>query len=74
MSVFIEKSKTDKFHDGAWILIARTGTRLCPVRNLEKYFEWIDIDADSDGFIFCQLSNTMNGYRKRNVNKHTCQH
>ena len=26
MSVFMESSKTDNYRDGAWILIARTGT------------------------------------------------
>lgn len=35
MRIFIESSKTDKYRDGAWIIIARTGTYLCPVRNLE---------------------------------------
>lgn len=33
-SVFIESSKTAKYRDGAWIVIARTGT-MCPVINLE---------------------------------------
>ena len=36
MSVFIESSKTDKYRDGAWILISRTGTFLCPVLNVER--------------------------------------
>ncbi|CAG2245751.1 unnamed protein product [Mytilus edulis] len=40
MSVFIQKSKTDIYRDGDRIIIARTGNKLCPVKNLEKYLEW----------------------------------
>ena len=31
---FIESSKTDKYRDGSWIMIAKTGTQLCPVDNI----------------------------------------
>ena len=37
MSIFIQSSKTDKSRDGAWVPLARTGTVLCPVVNLEIY-------------------------------------
>ena len=70
MSVFIESSKTDKYHDGAWILIARTGTVLCPVQNLENYFMWANIDCDSDIYIFCHLTSTKLCYKIRNDGKH----
>ena len=61
MSVFIESSKTDKYRDGAWILIARTGTILCPVVNLERYFLWADISDDSEVHIF-SISATKTCY------------
>lgn len=70
MSVFIESSKTDKYRDGAWILIARTGTVLCPVLNLERYLLWADISSDSEVFIFAHLSATKNGYILRQDGKH----
>jgi integrase len=35
--IFIEKSKTDQTRKGAWVLVARTGTELCPVTGLEGY-------------------------------------
>ena len=34
IAVFIESSKTDKHRDGSWIMIAKTGTQLCPVDNI----------------------------------------
>ena len=55
MSVFIESSKTDKYRDGAWTLISRTGTFLCPVMNLERYLQWAGILCDSDVFLFSRL-------------------
>ena len=67
MSVFIESSKTDKYRDGAWILIARTGTVLCPVLNLERYFLWADV---SDVCIFSHLSATKTGHILRKDGKH----
>ena len=43
MSIFIESSKTDKYRDGARVVISRTGMALCPVENLERYLLWADI-------------------------------
>ena len=40
MFIFIENSKTDQYRDGAWSVIAITGTVLCPVEHLKKHFEW----------------------------------
>lgn len=66
MCIFIESSKTDKFREGAWVFIAKTGTVLCPVNNLEKYLTWTGIDPNSDRFVFGQLSATKTGYKLRN--------
>ena len=70
MSLFIESSKTDKYRDGAWILISRTGTVLCPVLNLERYLLWANISCDSDIYIFSHLSATKNGFILRKDGKH----
>ena len=37
IKTFLEHSKTDQYRDGAWIIISRTGTSLCPVQNSELY-------------------------------------
>ena len=35
IELFVEFSKTDQFRDGAWLVIAHTGTNLCPVAMVE---------------------------------------
>ncbi|XP_060076462.1 uncharacterized protein LOC132556091 [Ylistrum balloti] len=69
MSVFIESSKTDKYRDGAWLMIAETGTCLCPVKNLKLFFDWASLKENSDQYIFCSLSPTKDGYKARSDNK-----
>lgn len=67
MALFIESSKTDKYRDGSWIAIARTGTCLCPVGNLEKLLRWAQL-KDSD-YVFCNLTRSKNGYVVRKQKK-----
>ena len=70
MSVFIQSSKTDQYRDGAWVVISRTGTQLCPVENLERYLLWADIKEHSEVHIFSTLSACKNGsYKIRRCNK-----
>ena len=45
MRVFIEESKTDQFRHGAWILVARTRTSLCPVLMMVKYLERLNPES-----------------------------
>lgn len=63
--IFIESSKSDRFREGALVLIAKTGTRLYPVKNLEKYLDWCNITQKSDLFLFRRLSAKKVGYRMR---------
>ena len=56
MSIFIQKSKTDIYRDGNWVIIARLDSNLCPVKNMELYLLWADVPADSDFFIFRNLT------------------
>ena len=55
ISVFIEKSKTDVNRDGHWLIICRTGSPLCPDRNLELYLEWIGCCQNSECYLFQNL-------------------
>ena len=61
MNVFIESSRTDIYRDGACILIAHTGTKLCPVVNLERYFAWAKINEDPELYTFYRLTLTNKG-------------
>lgn len=63
VALFIESSKTDKYRDGAWILIAKTATCLCPVMNLQKYLKWSGLGGDS--YVFCNICKTSKGYKVR---------
>jgi integrase len=36
MELFLEKSKTDQYREGRWVLIARVGGRFCPVALVER--------------------------------------
>ena len=69
MSIFFEHSKTDIFRDGAWVLISRTNSELCPVMNTERYLKWASIQDDSDKFIFRNLTKCISGYILRTENK-----
>ena len=56
MRIFIERSKTDIYRDGAWVVIARTGLHTCPVSLTLRYFTLGGISPDSDEYIFRALS------------------
>ena len=67
MAIFIESSKTDKYRDGAWVVIAKTGTKLCPVGNVQKLILWCGMSGDD--FLFCNICLTKTGYKMRKNNK-----
>ena len=68
MSIFIESSKTDKYRDGAWVVISRTGTALCQVENLERYHLWANIQDNYNTHVFGTLSAIKIGYKiKRKI-------
>ena len=49
----MEKSKTDIYRDGAWVIIARTNSKLCPVSTLLKLINLLGIeDENSYQYIF----------------------
>ena len=67
MAIFIECSKTDKYRDGAWIMIAKTGTELCPVENVRKLINWGNLSGDD--YLFCNICLTKGGYKFRKSNR-----
>ena len=52
VSIFLEKSKTDVYRDGRWVVIASTGSVCCPVNMLMKYLHEAHIETDSQLLIF----------------------
>ena len=50
--IFIEVSKTDKYREGSWVYIAKTGNFTCPYTYLIKYLEAARIPSFSQNFIF----------------------
>lgn len=69
MRGFIESSKTDKYKEGAWILISRTSTNLRPVVNTARYFEWLNVDENDSIPMLCNLSTMRDGYKMRKDKK-----
>ena len=43
MCIFIEKSKTDIYRDGAWVIIAKADSPLGPVKNLMEYIVLLNL-------------------------------
>ena len=68
MSIFLECSKTDVYRDGSWILVARTGSKLCPFKNFEEYMGLANIQGD-DSFIFQNFVQYKDHYEFRKDNK-----
>ena len=65
MKVFIEKSKTDIYRDGAHVLIAKTGSLSCPYEILRKYIELANIPETSREYIF----RAITFFKKQDVYK-----
>ena len=61
MKIFIEKSKTDIYREGAWVYISKGDTDICPVKNLRVYLQTaalLDDCDDCDDFIFRAVTVT----------------
>ena len=65
LELYIASSKTDQYRDGAWVVVARTRTELCPVQMLERYMALASIGEDADKFLFRGILNTKLGARLR---------
>ena len=65
MEIFIKLSKTDQLRDGAWVVIARIGTPLCPVAMLERYMRMANIADTRDKCLLRAIVNTKDGQKLR---------
>ena len=64
--LFIESSKTDQLRQGATVVIACTGSRLCPVAMLERYLRAASVGLGaSEQFLFRGIIHSKNGMRLR---------
>jgi len=50
--LFIEKSKTDIYRDGSWLVIAKTNSLSCPYNLLKRYIDMARIQDNSEEFLF----------------------
>ena len=67
LRIFIEKSKTDIYRDGSWVIISRTNSKLCPVLNLERYFSYCNFSLED--YLFQNFTKSSEGFVLRKVNK-----
>ena len=63
MQLFVKSSKTDKYRDGAWVVVAVLGKVTYPVNMMNRYLYRTLFSLDSP--FFCQLSETKYGYKAR---------
>jgi len=74
LTVYIASSKNDQLRQGDEVLIARIGTRTCPIAMLERYMERTGIKQNDKCFLFRAIQNTKNGEVLRQSGKisYTC--
>ena len=70
VKINIEKSKTDKYRRGNSIVIASTGTDMCPVKWLKIYINLAGLRLNSDNYVFRALSfiKSLGTYKLCNEN------
>jgi len=56
MRIFVQRSKTDTYRDGAWVVIAKTFKSTCPFMLTLRYFAVASFSEDSEDFIFRPLT------------------
>ena len=56
VSIFIEKSKIDKYREGSYVIIAKSNTITCPVKILQDYVNCAGINLHEEKYIFRQIS------------------
>ena len=66
MEIFVESSKTDQLREGAWVVIARTSSKLCPVTMMERYFTLAGIAGDPGKNLFRGICTTKSESKLRN--------
>ena len=51
MEVFIKSTKTDQYRDGAWVVIAQTSAKTCPVSMAERYVKLAGIAGSQEHYL-----------------------
>ena len=61
MKIRIKHSKTDQLRQGDEVVIARTGSRTCPVAMFERYLQRVGMSKGDGRFLFRAIQRTKNG-------------
>lgn len=61
MSIHISSSKTDQYRQGADVVVARSGSDLCPVGRLQEYYKIAGLDHQSPEMLFRAITKSKNG-------------
>lgn len=72
ITLSIERSKTDQLREGRNVIIAKSGSPLCPVVLLKQYVSMSLIHRDSREFLFRPISSSKNVKKLVTVNKPIC--
>jgi hypothetical protein len=69
IAMFIENSKTDKYREDSYVIIAKTNTPTCPVSMLLDYVNCACISLHEEKIIFRQICYCKgpNSYKLRNA-------
>ena len=65
MAISLPKSKTDQYREGSTVMVARSGTQICPVAMLERYFEKAALGSGTTELAFRGIVHTKTGERLR---------
>ena len=65
MTVRIVSSKTDQYHQGDSVVVARTGSATCPVAMMERYMSMAELLPSSKLRLFHGIIHTKSGQRLR---------
>jgi len=63
LQLFLESSKTDKYRDGTWVVVAVSEKVTCPVNMMNGYLDKTQLSHDNS--LFWQLSKAKYGYNAR---------
>ncbi|KAK3083764.1 hypothetical protein FSP39_002804, partial [Pinctada imbricata] len=71
VTIFLPKSKTDKYNEGSDVFIAKTGNKTCPVAMLIRYLKLANIESSSSEYLFRQITfmKKTHSYQLRKTDK-----
>lgn len=71
VSIFVPKSKTDKYNEGFYVCIAKNWFQNLSCKYSERILEMVGIEGSSDEFIFRQITymKKVASFKLRNTNQ-----